>query len=159
MSTIDNKINIAELLEDAPVGTKLYSPLFGEVTFSEIVANRYIEVKTNRNNDYKTFNIYGQFDMDYEDAECLLFPSKENRTWEGFKAPWKHKHFEPFQKVLVSIYHKDSHKRYWTIDLYSHYDERLHHHITLKQGTVRDESIIPYEGNEDKLGKEVEQDN
>ena len=33
---MENKINIAEILKDCPKGTKLYTPLFGEVTFDSI---------------------------------------------------------------------------------------------------------------------------
>lgn len=35
---MENKINIAEILRDMPKGTKLYSPLFGEVKFKEDVS-------------------------------------------------------------------------------------------------------------------------
>lgn len=37
-------MNIAEILKDAPKGTKLYSPLFGEVEFQS-VSDLMIEVK------------------------------------------------------------------------------------------------------------------
>lgn len=30
---MENKINIAELLEGAPIGTRLYSPIFGELAY------------------------------------------------------------------------------------------------------------------------------
>ena len=41
-------MNIAEILKDAPKGTKLYSPLFGEVelqSVSQSVSDLMIEVK------------------------------------------------------------------------------------------------------------------
>lgn len=36
-----NKINIAEILKDCPKGTKLYSPIYGEVELSQICKNFY----------------------------------------------------------------------------------------------------------------------
>ena len=41
---------------------------------------------------------------DAKEAECLLFPSKDQRDWSKFKVPIKRfdpKTFKPFDKVLV----------------------------------------------------------
>lgn len=84
-------INIAELLKDCPKGTKLYSPLFGEVFLYTILSeSKFITVRTA--DSITTFNEFGQWGDNsrwerFPDAECLLFPSKEVRTWEGWKAP------------------------------------------------------------------------
>jgi hypothetical protein len=32
----------------------------------------------------KTFTKEGRFLIEYEDAECMLFPSRENRDWSTF---------------------------------------------------------------------------
>ena len=76
-------INIAEILKDCPEGTKLYSPICGDCTFEKIHLNISIVVCTQ---DYRTitFNVYGQYFRDFDNAECLLFPSKENRDWNTF---------------------------------------------------------------------------
>lgn len=42
---MENKINIAEILRDMPNGTKLYSPLFGEVKFEEVVSDHTFPIK------------------------------------------------------------------------------------------------------------------
>lgn len=42
---MENKINIAEILRDMPKGTKLYSPLFGEVKFKEVVFGNIFPIK------------------------------------------------------------------------------------------------------------------
>jgi len=79
-------INIAELLKDAPVGLQLYSPLFGPVVFKGI-SNSTIVVKGNCS---QYFDKYGR-PCGFLDADCLLFPSKELPTWEGWTAPIKPK--------------------------------------------------------------------
>lgn len=82
-------INIAELLKDAPEGIKLYSPLFGEVELKEVnpdcMTDNAIYVISS-NGGLRNFDRFGKFFYNH-DGECLLFPSKEVRTWEGWKPP------------------------------------------------------------------------
>lgn len=80
--------NIEKLLKDCPRGTKLYSPLFGEVEFVKIdkQSGYPIDVTDCKGNS-KSFTEFGVYFADHPDAECLLFPSKEVRTWEGWEAP------------------------------------------------------------------------
>ena len=85
-------INIAQLLKDAPKGMKLYSPLFGEVKFVKIERQSdFPIVVTDCKGNGKSFTEYGVYFVDHPDAECLLFPSKDCRTWEGWKLPVKPK--------------------------------------------------------------------
>lgn len=77
------KINIAEILKDKPVNTKLYSPLFSEVYFSH-VSGGYIAVE--HHGGTSLFLSSGRF-YDYDGAEPLLFPSREMRDWNKFN--WK----------------------------------------------------------------------
>lgn len=99
----------------------------------------------------ESFSADGKFSTLYKNAECVLFPSKENRDWSTFKAPNTHKHFEPFQKVLRSIGHEFGYE-VWFADFYSHYDDSTREHYLASGYVVDDEEIIPFEGNEDKLG-------
>lgn len=80
---MEEKINIAEILKDKPVNTKLYSPLFSEVFFSH-VSGCYITVE--HHGGTSLFLSSGKF-YDYDGAEPLLFPSKEMRDWSKFA--WK----------------------------------------------------------------------
>ena len=90
-----------------------------------------------------------------DDGECLLFPSKDNRDWSTFKVPKKHKHFEPFQKVLRAVPTEFGYK-VWNADIYSHYDEFNRNHFLISGFAKKDDDdVIPYEGNEDKLGEKV----
>ena len=87
-----NMTNIAELLKDAPKGMKLYSSLFGEVTFVKIdKQSDYPICVTDYKGNGKSFTEFGVYFADHLDAECLLFPSKDRRTWEGWKLPVKPK--------------------------------------------------------------------
>lgn len=81
---MENKINIAEILKDCPKGTKLYSPLFGEVTLEEVDSTWAATVKIRyKPNIFTNFFKTGLY-YNYEDAECLLFPSSEMRDWTKF---------------------------------------------------------------------------
>ena len=51
--------NIAKILKDAPVGTKLYSPIFGECVLSN-VGTTAIKVNTNITFDSLIFDEYGR---------------------------------------------------------------------------------------------------
>lgn len=80
--------NIAELLKDAPKGMKLYSPLVGEVEFAEVMETAYVPIRVMKRGYGLRFDKYGRYmGYEYPDSECLLFPSKDCRTWEGWKLP------------------------------------------------------------------------
>ena len=78
-------INISKLLKDAPKDMKLYSPLFGEVKFKYINDSQFGIVVEDSVECSRSFDKYGRYFTIYNNAECLLFPSKECRTWENFK--------------------------------------------------------------------------
>lgn len=110
---------IAEILKNAPKGTKLYSPLFGECTLSEVSKRGDISVEE-ENNTY-IFSENGHFLDGYEGkAECLLFPSRDNRSWADFE--YNHQ-FKPFDKVVV----RDGPVDPWQADFFSHYDDGDYH--------------------------------
>lgn len=80
---METKINIAEILRDKPVNTKLYSPLFSEVFFSHVSG---CSIAVEHRGGTSLFFSSGKF-YDYDGAEPLLFPSKEMRDWSKFA--WK----------------------------------------------------------------------
>jgi len=167
---MEEKLNIAEILKDAPIGTLLYSPIFGELAYIGSYANEgqtysiivcqypdaigqgdSVSVEFDENGTYLNRGYSSR-----RGGECMLFPSKWNRDWAKFKVPMKHKEFKPFQKVLVRSY-VTSGEYIWSCALYSHYDESMgRHYIANFACITNDDYIIPYEGNEDKLGKTVE---
>lgn len=165
---MEDKLNIAEILEDAPTGTLLYSPIFGELAYIgcqalegqtySIIGCQYPDAIGQGNSVSVEFDENGTYlNRGYSSrrgGECMLFPSKKNRDWSTFKVPKKHKHFEPFQKVLCAADLDNGHK-VWAADFYSHYDESTFEHYLASGVIVSDNEILPYEGNEDKLGKTV----
>ena len=90
---------VADYLKNAPKGTKLYSPIFGECIFKSVNdEDELICVDFNGDNFY--FSSLGQYLIDSNclDGECLLFPSKEVRDWSNYQLPHD---FKPFDKVVV----------------------------------------------------------
>lgn len=105
-------MNIAEILKNVPKGTKLYSPMFGDV-FLVLASGDFISVhKGNTNHTYR-FNEEGKYS---EHGECMLFPSRENRNWKTFKK-FDINTLKPFDKVLV----RDNNGSPWFTNFYSHY--------------------------------------
>lgn len=92
------KINIANKLKHYKKGTKLYSPIFGEVEFDNINNNAIYVNTINNDNEIVSipFESNGQFYSCYSNAECLLFPSKDNRDWNSFQV------LEEGHRVMVS---------------------------------------------------------
>ena len=80
---MEKEINIAEILKNVPIGTKLYSPLFGDV-FLKYIGEIFITVRHHSTtaNFYHNGRLY-----DYEGTEPMLFPSKKMRDWS--KVTWK----------------------------------------------------------------------
>ena len=77
-------MDIAKILKNCPKGMKLYSPIYGEVEFTEVsVVTGGIGCKTN--NGITRFYPDGTY---YKGGECMLFPSKEQRDWNEFMIPF-----------------------------------------------------------------------
>ena len=163
---MNENINLVEILKNAPMGTKLWSPLCGECSLYRVDMSSevpiIVEVKRDENNEdcILRFAANGKYFNRLTSAECLLFPSKQNRDWLTFKPSQKHKHFEPGQKVLVPYYdcnNIDYNNNKWRLTFYSHYDKSSKHHITTCGIYWLDNEILLYKGNEDKLGRLVAQ--
>ena len=77
---METNINIAKILKNVPIGTKLYSPLFGYVFF-KYIGEMFITVKHHGTTAmfYHNGRLY-----DYEETEPMLFPSREMRDWSKF---------------------------------------------------------------------------
>lgn len=79
------KINIAEILKDNPKGTKLYSSIFGKVTYVAIcLENIKVQCPELYERCERYFYNDGRF---HSVGEPVLFPSKEMRDWSKFA--WK----------------------------------------------------------------------
>ena len=86
---MNEKLNLVEILKDCTKGTKLYSPIIGEVEFKSIVYSEYpINVFYNVETRVLSFTKEGLFYSDGVDGECMLFPSKDQRDWSKFVRFW-----------------------------------------------------------------------
>lgn len=84
--------NLVNILKHCLEGTKLYSPIFGEVTFKRISSSRNIlgeAIDYNGESRTVAFTRLGRFYWDFPSAECVLFPSKDQRDWDKFRIPAK----------------------------------------------------------------------
>ena len=107
---------VADYLKNAPEGTKLYSPIFGECEFYHLSIADTIVVRCT-NGKVTFFDKLGVYNLDCEstEGECLLFPSKEVRDWSNYQLPAPHD-FKPFDKVVV----RD--EGTWHIDFFEYYN-------------------------------------
>ena len=144
---MNKNIDLKKILGNCPRGTRLYSTTFGYVNFKMIIpSSEYpIVVYCKDEINEKSFTVDGKFMKNY-DAECTLFPSKDQRDWSKFSAPWyQNKNKEkfdpktlvPFDRVLVRDIYTD-----WSCDFFSHIDEdaKCHYHTI----TGRYLHCIPY---------------
>ena len=105
---MNENIDLTKILKDCPKGTKLYSTVYGEVTFiasSDTLQLYPISVRLN-NKMVEIFTSEGKL-LNKFDGECTLFPSKDQRDWSKFTAPWYNKPIE--QKFRVGQYITDGH--------------------------------------------------
>lgn len=110
---MNNNIDLTKILKDCPKGWKFYTPVWGEVTFIEIKKNKDclypICIYTNTSSSCTNLTKDGRYLINRTGTECILFPSKEQRDWSKFTAPWyKKERFDPttlnpFDKVLVKV--------------------------------------------------------
>ncbi len=114
--------NIAEILKHCPKGMKLYSPIYGDCTLEGVNSGETysIEVKSCSNNDNHLFTNEGLFLCDQKNAECVLFPSKDQRDWSNFQIPIKVRDIMMFRdKSAVFIVKEPSNGPVETIVEYS----------------------------------------
>lgn len=83
-------MDLVKILKDCPKGTKLYSPVIGYVTLSNIRNNHPYPIEVafidDRGEECTAgFTSDGRFNVNLKNSECMLFPSKECRDWNKFK--------------------------------------------------------------------------
>ena len=139
---MNENLNLVDILKDCPRGTKLYSPIVGEVKI------KYI-------NDSFTFPICVEWDYGYisltkaglmyeksVNGECLLFPSKDQRDWSKFKTnkpKFDPKTLQPFDKVIVKDLGEDE---VWQAAFFSHIGKGTFPFVC--SGSILWRKCIPY---------------
>lgn len=116
---MNENINLIKILKDCPKGWKFYTDEYDEVTFggfSDLVYPIYINTK---NNGVRLLGEKGEEIIG--NGKCILFPSKDQRDWNKFTAPWYKKDkfdpktLKPFDKVIARVDSEHS----WNIDFFS----------------------------------------
>lgn len=116
---MNENIDLTKILKNCPKGTKFYSSIYGDLYYESIyisssastiyftdhssrsiVSGEYLLIEYRRNG--RIYPLKG---------ECTLFPSKEQRDWSKFTAPWYNKEsIKPKFKVGDKIRHKETNK-------------------------------------------------
>ena len=108
---INKNIDLTKILKDCPEGTEFYHAAYGRVYFICIDLNRTYPIRLSFSQEISDdvgVTSKGLINNNHN-GECLLFPSKDQRDWSKFTAPWYKKEkfdpktFQPFDKVLVKI--------------------------------------------------------
>ena len=118
---MNENIDLTKILKNCPKGWEFHSSIYGKVRFDRMQKNEDYPVLIMRSGDlYASVSREGKH-FNSPDSECCLFPSKEQRDWSKFTAPWyKKERFDPktlksFDKVLV----RDNDRDIWNCDLFS----------------------------------------
>ena len=154
---MNENIDLIKILKDCPKGWQFWSPLFGEVKFDHIVFNR-IEIECVGLHKIVEFDLTGKYLIEVSEnngvcfsSECILFPSKDQRDWSKFTAPWyKHeekketKRFDPktlnvFDKVLARVYNG-----FWFADFVSVPGDDELCDIPCLVGSSNFNEVVPY---------------
>ena len=124
---MNENIDLTKILKDCPIGWEFYSSIYGYVIFHRIENSSEYPVKffyINKNNSKNYGSVTKQgLHVFYFNGECTFFPSKEQRDWSKFTAPWYKKEkfgpktLQPFDKVLA----RDNNATLWSIDLFAKY--------------------------------------
>ena len=143
---MNENIDLTKILKNCPKGWKFWSPIFGEVEFERNYKNKgFFNVSLVEDGTEWSF-VYDAtiFLGNIKSREIMLYPSKEQRDWSKFIAPWYKKDkfdpstLKPFDKVLVQISRDDI----WSVDFFSYYNDEYKKCICT--GLVHYFYCIPY---------------
>ena len=116
---MNENIDLTKILKDCPKGEKFYSPLFGDIEFNKIDKKANMVVV---GEDWE-INADGTITLEDKSPEIMLYPSREQRDWSKFTAPWYKKEkfdpktLKPFDKVLVRI------SNLWRVNFFSNKED------------------------------------
>ena len=117
---MNENIDLTKILKDCPRGWKFYSNIYDEVVFWGFLDLVYPILINTKNHGAILLSEKGEKNIG--DGKCILFPSKEQRDWNKFTAPWYKKEkfdpktLKPFDKVLV----RDNSLQVWKATLFSY---------------------------------------
>lgn len=118
-------LDLSKILCQCPIGTPLYSTAFGTVIYQGLAGSVIITTMTDKDETSPSAKQFFRYDgtlaTSQRDAECILFPSYNNRDWSLFKAPKSKVNvtLHPFDKVLV----RDADNDDWKPDILSYIED------------------------------------
>ena len=127
---MNENIDLTKILKNCPKGFELYSSVHGKLFYDGMYidssASKIYFKHSNSRSIVDGSPILITYLRDGKlycgEGECTLFPSREQRDWSKFTAPWHKKErfdphtIQPFDKVLV----RDEYKELWCCDFFSH---------------------------------------
>ena len=134
---MNENIDLTKILKDCPIGWKFYSSVYGDVEFIEIYRKPVLRTREDEwlgqeihdsehpilfDADGFEHRVSSRGEMIKGCGECTFFPSKDQRDWSKFTAPWYKKEkfdpktLKPFDRVLV----RDRDIEHWICNLFSH---------------------------------------
>ena len=126
---MNENLDLTKILEGCPIGTKLYSTIFGNVSLKEIVSDHEYPIIISQGIKTIPITKEGKYIL-YYDGECTLFPDKEQRDWSKFERFWDKpkaerfdpKTLQPFDKVLG----RDTNDNCWIALFFGHIGKGSH---------------------------------
>ena len=126
---MNENLDLTKILEGCPIGTKLYSTIFGNVPFIRINHREPLPIVITTGQGLMGLTADGRYFSQY-DGECTLFPSKDQRDWSKFERFWDKpkverfdpKTFQPFDKVLG----RDTNDNCWIALFFGHIGKGSH---------------------------------
>ena len=122
---MNENIDLTKIFKDCPEGEQFWSPMLGYVKLFNINQERKIVTVILETDATWDINANGTISIgNMTSPDIMLYPSKDQRDWSKFSAPWLNKErFDPktlkaFDRVLV----KDEYSEIWSCDLFSHLD-------------------------------------
>ena len=97
---MNTNIDLTNILKNCPTGWEFYSSIYGNVTFFRIENSsdlpiRFFSIGKDKVERYGRVTEQG-LDSPLYNGECTFFPSKDQRDWSKFTAPWYNKpKFDP----------------------------------------------------------------
>ena len=137
---MNENIDLTKILKNCPKGWKFYSSVYGDVEFLAVQSVRedvvdvfgkvFASILSSENIQYPIRLTVQDCEYCVSSAgehkkgvgECTFFPSKDQRDWSKFTAPWYKKEkfdpktLKPFDRVLV----RDRDIEHWICNLFSH---------------------------------------
>lgn len=128
---MNENIDLTKILEGCPKGTEFYSSVHGKLKYLSMYISSsaskisFIQVNSRSIVDGTPIivNYYRDGTLYYNEGECIVFPSKDQRDWAKFERFWDKPKIEkfspntlqPFDKVLV----RNSYDYKWVCDFFS----------------------------------------